>query len=60
MENRPLLFLDSLQYRGTYGEEDRHSEYKEIHIMIMGRPDALEHHMETFTQSLESRTFLKK
>ena len=53
MENRPLLFLDSLQYRGTYGEEDRHSEYKEIHIMITGRTDSVEHQMETFTQYLE-------
>ena len=38
---------------------------KEIHIMIMGRIEALEHQIETFTQgnrniTLESRTFLKK
>lgn len=52
MEKSPLLPLDSLQYSGAYGKEERESRYKVIRVVMRGSIEAMDHRMEIFTLEL--------
>lgn len=40
---------------GAYRKKKRYSVYKVIHVLIRGSIETMEHKMETFTWSSESR-----